>query len=679
MKSAANRILLASLVTAAFPAALRAAGDPYDRHGLDIPVAGEVKPVRVGDVGWPENFRPVDDEGWSTFTATPDTRILYVAAKGDDATAVVYEPGDDAVGSDPFNPAGDIKPFADINTALKKQRPGKPDWILLRRGDTWRGPIAEQSLPPGASGDEPRLIGAWGPLSTPRPQITGRGAGFRLGGPHAGTQHVAIVGIEFYNSWKDPQHPDWKVDLEKVHGKSGHEYIKELRGKNRSGISWGNADRRGDPMENVLVEDCCLRFCPISGTNFGADMKNFVVRRTVVVDHYPLRGHTMGFWNSGGSLRLEENIVDHCGWYNQRGKEPNIGWANPLSHNLYYSKCWNTALVRNLWLRSASIGNKFRGDCLRSIGNLLLDDNLFVDGELGPGISGNYPGPFRNVNVNLVNNVLTDIGRSRPTNRHLAWYFPLADWDGGNIANNLLVRQHHPDITNAYGIKMRASERQRDKKTGKPVTAGRGSLRGRTRNVNIFGNVVYGIRMNERNAALVLLGNGAGGFENIRVYDNRFQCQVYPCTLAVVADPAGLSFENNTWYSAAERKPFRLGTGKTARELSFAEWTSAVGEKGGRYEKVDFPDPRRSIENYLRTLGYEGTDEELYARFFAEARTMRRGAWRREFTARAINDYFRAGFGVQRVPPDTLPPVRCGPFRREFSYRKFLDREEKKK
>ncbi|MGM0487016.1 MAG: hypothetical protein ACQESR_09680 [Planctomycetota bacterium] len=640
------------------------------RHGMRVPVEGTVRPVEVGDVDWPENYRPVNSEGWSVFRATPDTRILYVAADGDDASAVVYDPGNPAVGSDPFNPGEDIKPFHDINTALKKQRPGMPDWILLKRGDTWRGPITEQSVPPGKSAKEPRLIGAYGPLSLRRPRITGRGAGFRLGGPHRGTQHVAIVGIEFYNSWKDPKHADWEVDLDRVHGEHGHDYIKEMRGKHRSGINWGNHDRRGDPMENVLVEDCYLRFCPVSGTNFGADMTNFVVRRNVVVDHYPLRGHTTGFWNSRGSLLLEENIVDHCGWYNQRDHGRDIGWAIPLSHNLYYSKCWNTALVRNMWLRSASIGNKFRADYPRSIGNLLLDDNVFVDGELGPGISGNYPGPHRNVNVNLVNNVLTDIGRSRPTNRHLAWYFPLADWDGGNIANNLVIRQRHPEVTNAYGIQLRASERQRDKKTGEPVTEGRGSLRGGTRNVRIFKNVVHGVRLGSSQAALKLLANREGGFENIHVYDNQFQSQVYPNTLAIVEDLDGLRFERNTWFTTTRDKPFRVGPKGEERELSFKQWVAVTGEKGARYEKIDYPDADRSIEDYMRGLGYEGTDAQLYAQFFKEVRTMRRGAWREEFTARRINDYFREGFGTQRLPLDELPPVECGPFRPEFSYRK---------
>ena len=587
-------------------------------------------------------------------------------------TAVVYEPGDNAVGADPFNPRGKIKPFASIDAALKRQRTRMPDWVLLKRGDTWQGPVTQQQLPPGKSGEEPRLIGAYGPLSQPRPQITGKGVGFKLGSTDHGTQHVAIVGIEFYNSWKDPTHKDWNVDLQRLYGADGEEYERQLSGPSYSGIHWANGDRRGPPMENILIEDCYLRFCSISGTNFGADMKNFVVRRNVIVDHYPLRGHTQGLWNARGSLRLEENIVDHCGWYNQNKQEPRIGWANPLSHNLYYSKCWNTLLVGNLWLRSASIGNKFRADDPRSLGNLLLDDNLFVDGELGPGISGNYPGPYRNVNVNLVNNVLCDIGRSRPTNRYLAWYFPLADWDGGNIANNLLIRQQHPEIDNAYGIQLRASERERDEKTGKPITEGRGSLPGKTRNVNIFRNVVYGIRMSSRHAPLKLLANSEGGLQNIRVFENQFQSQLHPTMLAIVESLDGITFENNTWYTVAEGKPFRIGSGDGQRELSFDEWLKVSGERGGKYRKIDYPDPDRSIENYMRKLGYKGTDEQLYAQFFVEVRKMRRGAWRREFTARAINDYLREGFAMQRLPLDKLPAVQCGPFRPEFSYRDML-------
>jgi len=294
-----------------------------------------------------------------------------------------------------------------------------------------------------------------------------------------------------------------------------------------------------------------------------------------------------------------------------------------------------------------------------------------VDGELGPGISGNYSGPYRNVNVNLVNNVLTDIGRSRPTDRHLAWYFPLADWDGGNIANNLLIRQRHPDITNAYGIQLRASERHRDDTTGEFLTEGRGSTPGKCRNVRIFNNVVHGIQMDARhNAPLKLLANTEGGFDSICIYDNQFQCQIYPNMLAIVEDYKGVSFERNTWFTTAQSKPFRLGAGDNQREASFDEWVLATGEKGAKFEMIDYPDAERSIENYMRKLGYSGTDDELYARFFAEARKMRRGAWRLEYCAKQINEYFREGFAMERMPHGKLPPVQCGPFEPPFSYRR---------
>jgi len=158
--------------------------------------------------------------------------------------------------------------------------------------------------------------------------------------------------------------------------------------------------------------------------------------------------------------------------------------------------------------------------------------------------------------------------------------------------------------------------------------------------------------------------------ENIRIYDNEFQCQIYPNTLAIVEHLEGLTFERNTWFTIAQAKPFRVGAGENQREVSFEQWVAASGEKDAEFQKIDYPDSGSSIENYLRKLGYRGTDEELYARFFAEARKMRRGAWRTEFTTREINEYFRAGFGMGRLPLDKLPPVECGTFEPTFSYRR---------
>lgn len=671
------RMLTIVALLATGSCALAAETDPHHRAGMDVPLDGPVRAVRLADVDWPENFRPVDEQGWSTFKATGDTRILYVSAsEGDDATAVIYEPSDAAVGEDPFNPAGPVRAFKSVDASLGKQRANMPDWVLLRRGDVWDGPLVHQPVASGKSAEEPRLIGAYGPLAQPRPVIKKGGCAFSIGGPHAGVQHVAIVSIELYNSHLDPEHEDWDVDLDRLASDSAA-YTEFLRNKwggwGNAGIGFGNNDTRGKPLENILIEDCRLRFCGISGTNFGAPVKNFALRRNLILDVYPLAGHTVGLWNSRGSVLLEENIADHCGWYNQRGQQPRIGWANPLSHNLYYSKVWNTVLRRNLWLRSSSIGNKFRGDYLRTIGNLLLEDNLYVDGELGPAISGNYPGPYRNVNVNVVNNVLVDIGRSRPTNRTLAWYMPFQSWDGGNIANNLLVRQHHPQIANAFGILLQTHE-PRDgwadddaQEAARAVGQGRAlSPCGAMRNVNVFRNIVYGIRMGGDRAGLEIRHHRMGGMENIRIYDNLFQFQVYPNQCVTADNLQGVSFRGNTYYSARESGWFLVGR----KPVDFDEWVAISGEQGAERRKVDFPDPDRSIEKYMEALGYEGDD--LYQEFFRQVRRQRKGHWREEFTAAAVNGYFRAGFGQPHLPLDELPPVECGPFKPEYSYRDFL-------
>lgn len=175
--------------------------------------------------------------------------------------------------------------------------------------------------------------------------------------------------------------------------------------------------------------------------------------------------------------------------------------------------------------------------------------------------------------------------------------------------------------------------------------------------------------MGSGQAALKLLANSEGGFENIEIHDNQFQCQIYPNTLAIVENLTGLTFERNTWFTTAQEKPFRIGPKGHERGLSFEQWVAATGEKDAKYERITYPDPNRSIENYMRRVGYQGTDEQLYARFFREVRTMRRGAWREEFTARRISDYFRDGFDMKHLPVDELPPVECGPFQPESSYR----------
>lgn len=76
--------------------------------------------------------------GWTQFTASSDTRIIYVSdTDGDDATAEFYTSTSPEVGTDPFLPSGTVKAYKTISAAKNGLRNGFPDWILLKKGDVF--------------------------------------------------------------------------------------------------------------------------------------------------------------------------------------------------------------------------------------------------------------------------------------------------------------------------------------------------------------------------------------------------------------------------------------------------------------------------------------------------------------------------------------------------------------
>ena len=58
------------------------------------------------------------------------------------------------------------------------------------------------------------------------------------------------------------------------------------------------------------------------------------------------------------------------------------------------------------------------------------------------------------------------------------------------------------------------------------------------------------------------------------------------------------------------------------------------------------PDPERDLESYLSSIGETPT----FDAFLAEARKQSKRNWRPEFTAGAVNNYIREGFGVEMLP-----------------------------
>ena len=566
------------------------------------------------DAPMPQRWLPLDEEGWSIVRPAAESRLIYVSAsEGDDETGRPYKSGDEAVGADPTRPVGDIRPYATLAAAMEQARDRMPDWVMLKRGDTWR----DASISPrdGRSRGEPSVICSYG-TAPERPVILGRNGGVRFGSPHSGRQHAVLMDLVLYCSFLDPEAPDYGVDTaEKV-----------TRGMAKMII--GVRSGKGQAARNILIENCRVRFGGFSLQAWGG-MTNLVLRRNVVLDKYPPAGHTMGMWGAYASVLLEECIFDHNGWLLQNvpknaGKP---GRANPLSHNTYCTGMYNTIFRDNMFLRAASIGNKFTANLgSGSVREVLVDNNLYVDGEIGVSMGGNRSAPLRWVDCRITNNVMTDLGRSRPTGRRLAWYAGAQDWDGGTIAGNLFLHQPREEIRNVRGLLLRGSEEPAEEAVY-------------MRNVTVRDNLFHGLK-NGR-AAIQIQGNHR--LRNVTVADNLLQFPGLPSPL-VKADglKGGITFRGNTYWSGAEPDQW-FSSGDES--LTFDEWVNRSGEEDARREKVEFPDPDRCIETYMKSLGMEPTIDA----FVAAARAQSKRTWRPEFTAKAVNDYIRAGFGAQKV------------------------------
>src|SRR4051794_32340881 len=84
----------------------------------------------------------LDSNGWTSITPSSDTHVIYVSNSG---------------GSDSNNGLSPAAPPKSIAAAKALVRSGSPDWLLLKRGDTWQEGFGNWKYS-GRSADEPILI-----------------------------------------------------------------------------------------------------------------------------------------------------------------------------------------------------------------------------------------------------------------------------------------------------------------------------------------------------------------------------------------------------------------------------------------------------------------------------------------------------------------------------------------
>src|SRR3954470_9244222 len=131
----------------------------------------------------------VNDDGWTEIGPSDDTRRVYVSSSS---------------GSDVNDGFSSATPVKTIQKGVSLLRDGMPDWLLLKRGDSFSGGEGlGHWVKSGRSAQEPMLLSAYG--SGARPLINSG----QYNGIYGNTNFISIVGLHFYANFRDPASPQY--------------------------------------------------------------------------------------------------------------------------------------------------------------------------------------------------------------------------------------------------------------------------------------------------------------------------------------------------------------------------------------------------------------------------------------------------------------------------------------
>jgi hypothetical protein len=376
-----------------------------------------------------------------------------------------------------------------------------------------------------------------------------------------------------------------------------------------SGIFLGNSFR------DVLIENCYferfgvnLYFGPVST---GQPAQSLRVRRCVLADAYVASSTAPGshgfLCGAVHGLLVDECVFDHNGW------SETVPNAVPtiFRHNTYiYNDCTDVVFRGTITARAGStgLGQRAGGQCLE---NLCLQNPVNLG--LGHGSVG-----AATVTGTVRNNVILD---SRDIDAANGRGMGLGvTWGGGVEVDHNIIAHQRTGTSNAWGMNIDYS----------------------FQNVSIHDNVIYDWRIAGGagtcdDPTFMISGTAIGPTQ---VYNNDFQATRGGFAAAVTHSIANITFGPNRYWSV---NPSNMAFLTPPGPGSAADWSAYVGVPGnGNLTQAAYPDPGRDITTYMTAIGGSPT----LAAFMAEARHQERGNWRPAYTAKAVNDYIRAGFGM---------------------------------
>ena len=514
-----------------------------------------------------------DSGGWTVVGKSLDTRVIYVSS---------------SAGRDSNSGRSSSRPVRTLARAKALVRSGRSDWVLLKRGDTWRTGFGVWNKS-GRSQSAPLLLSAYG--TGKRPLInTGDVHAFNTDGSKA--SHLAIIGLAFHNAAGDPFSSSYQ-------GHSPQGYGLRVVGG----------------TDGLLVEDCSLDAFRnnISFDSWNGSPRNVTIRRNVITD-----AHNSGIYASGvAGIRIEQNTLDHNGW-NERTSVGGVG------HNIYLQpKTTGVVVTGNTIARAGSHG-------LQARGGGTITNNLFYKNGIGMSFGLVNGGPIKvgGVSGTVSGNVF--LGTRKINRPGRGWGFGMEIGNTRRDANTTITNNifaHSGESTSAamylaYGSNV--------------SNAGSVGINDLTISNNIVYDWSHAISLK---SGMVAGGRGAKALNDLVVKFNQFQM---PRTgkQAIHASAVRKSEESWRYNTYAGSTSSRTWYSIEGRTVSLSTWRSRV-ESTARSSRIRYYSPSRTLESYNDSV-VGGTRSGTA--FLSAARTLSDTSWRTSLTADKAITYIRNGF-----------------------------------
>ncbi|MEK7612417.1 MAG: peptidoglycan-binding protein [Patescibacteria group bacterium] len=481
--------------------------------------------------------------GWTEFSPSADTRVVYVSS---------------STGSDTNDGLSEGTAKKTISAGKSLLRHGYPDGLLLKRGDVFNESLGQWKMS-GRSASEPMLISSYG-VSSVRPLLkTGTGGAVWTnngGGSPPTITNVAFTGLHFLADTYD--------------GANGNE----------AGVSFLQ------PGSNILFEDFKIEGyrTGIVFQGFGGSLQNYTLRRSVILNSYTVHsvnGSSQGMYAYDvQGLLMEENVFYHNGW-----SETVAGaGADIFSHNIYIDNGNSGVILRGNIIADGSS----HGAQMRSGG--VIENNLFVRNSIAFVAGGGNSPAANGVMIDIQDNVILD-GKNINSSEKRGWGMVISNVSSGTIADNIIA--NNVLGTQPVAIAMQGMHKGEN-----------GQLDFGIHNLALQNNTIYewggGLQIDGVAPRVTNISLSGNNFQHSSLTTPHLDHQQS-------GGFSEFNSSNNTFYSSTPDSGATKWTtiNQTLQTLGF--WKNQVGDTTSGVLKQTYLDPMRSVATYNASIGGVGT------------------------------------------------------------------------